>query len=429
MPEAVGIRASLQYAKEDSTRHFYYAWPRTNADEHRKDIGGTSDVVDTLVRNGRGLGLSLDQHSFELVEQMTSLSTEEFYSDPEKVLQVYYKEMEDLVCRVTGAAHAHAIHHQVRNSGRSNGGPKQLHTSVQGYAAGVHSDMHPCHAEHLFRKFARIKQGRFVYINTWRNISDVPISNNHLAVCDESSLVRPDDYITADLYGEGYQLQQYRLGSRNSAQHRWYYFPGMKKDEVLLFKHWDSDRSRLARVCFHTSFSDPDAPEGGPCRESIEVRLLAFFPDHEPDTCPPLLDGPTAYSGAAPAGGGAAGYAAKFASAVDALQAWPLAGRVWVKRELARGDAGIASIAKVLANDATNYHGLKDASPELKDEIVQLMLQGDFPARLTAAAAKLDGISRAGFPSPELRSKAAFVFKALALVALGWAIGRSRSGA
>ena len=32
-----------------------------------------------------------------------------------------------------------------------------------------------------------------------------------------------------------------RLSDRNTDQHRWYYYPQMKKNEVILFKQWDSD--------------------------------------------------------------------------------------------------------------------------------------------------------------------------------------------
>ena len=42
-------------------------------------------------------------------------------------------------------------------------------------------------------------------------ISDTPIGNNHLAVCDETSLASPDDYIPTDLFmGSGNQILQYR---------------------------------------------------------------------------------------------------------------------------------------------------------------------------------------------------------------------------
>ena len=46
-----------------------------------------------------------------------------------------------------------------------------------------------------------LKQGRFVVLNAWRNISNIPIQKNHLAVLDEQSTVKPDDYLTGDFYG------------------------------------------------------------------------------------------------------------------------------------------------------------------------------------------------------------------------------------
>ena len=47
--------------------------------------------VETTVRDGRGF--SLDAHSFELVHQTTSLSTDVFYNHPEQKTDVYEAEM------------------------------------------------------------------------------------------------------------------------------------------------------------------------------------------------------------------------------------------------------------------------------------------------------------------------------------------------
>ena len=56
----------------------------------------------------------------------------------------------------------------------------------------------------------KYKSGRFLYLNAWRNISDTPIGNNHLAVCDQTSLVAPDDYIPTDLFLPTGQVVQYK---------------------------------------------------------------------------------------------------------------------------------------------------------------------------------------------------------------------------
>ena len=78
--------------------------------------------------------------------------------------------------------------------------------------------------------------GKFILINAWRNISSQPISNDHLAVLDESSTVKPDDYLVSEFWERSYSLLQYKLSAVHSARHRWYYFPAMTRDEVLLFK-------------------------------------------------------------------------------------------------------------------------------------------------------------------------------------------------
>jgi hypothetical protein len=61
----------------------------------------------------------------------------------------------------------------------------------------------------------------------------------------------------------------------HNPRHRWWYFSNMNRDEVLLIKFHDSDRSRAWRVP-HTAFRDPSFPEAKP-RASIEVRSVAFF--------------------------------------------------------------------------------------------------------------------------------------------------------
>jgi hypothetical protein len=43
-------------------------------------------------------------------------------------------------------------------------------------------------------------------VNAWRNISETPIEDNALAMLDETTTIKPDDYIMADLCSETYKL-------------------------------------------------------------------------------------------------------------------------------------------------------------------------------------------------------------------------------
>ena len=52
--------------------------------------------------------------------------------------ETYYAEIAELMKKHTGAAHVMIFHHQVRNQEKANGAHQNLHTSVQGYANGIH---------------------------------------------------------------------------------------------------------------------------------------------------------------------------------------------------------------------------------------------------------------------------------------------------
>ena len=76
------IDAVLNYNKDDGTRPFKFGRPRTRQEQffYKCDEGGPRDFVPMIVRNARDRDLCLDKNSFELVEHVTSLATEEFYN-------------------------------------------------------------------------------------------------------------------------------------------------------------------------------------------------------------------------------------------------------------------------------------------------------------------------------------------------------------
>jgi hypothetical protein len=64
---------------------------------------------------------------------------------------------------------------------------------------------------------------------------------------------------------------------RHSASHRWWYFPKMLPENVLLLKTYESETDGRARFLGHSAFDDPNTPPDAPTRESIEIRMMAFF--------------------------------------------------------------------------------------------------------------------------------------------------------
>jgi hypothetical protein len=80
------------------------------------------------------------------------------------------------------------------------------------------------------------------------------------------------DLVYRDRVGETYAITY-------NPSHRWFYFPQMQQNEVLLIKCFDSATDGKARFAAHTAFDDPTSPADAPSRESIELRTLIFYPD------------------------------------------------------------------------------------------------------------------------------------------------------
>jgi hypothetical protein len=114
---------------------------------------------------------------------------------------------------------------------------------------------------------------RFAIIQVWRAINQ-PIQANPLAIADGKSIAM-EDLIVAERRYPHRVGQTYRL--KYNPNHRWFYFPEMRRDEALMFKVYDSEKDGRARFTPHTSFVDPTSPANAPARQSIEVRALAFF--------------------------------------------------------------------------------------------------------------------------------------------------------
>jgi hypothetical protein len=357
---------------------------------------GETVTLETTIRSGRNQELKVNETSFELMKHPTALATEEFYSNSAKVQSEYYEEIAALLTKVTGSPHVKVFHHQVRSESRQDNrvlkdGSINTSTSVQPYAHGIHTDSSCYHAETMFKQMVlgmpdECRQGRFMYINAWRNISETPIEDNHLAVLDERSLVKPDDYIQQNLFGVGYDVLQYVLSARNANSHKWYYFPKMTKDEVILFKQWDSDPSKEGRVCFHTAVKDPSDRTDAPCRESIEVRAFVFFPDHRPNTCPmmPLAASSPCVEGECDEARAETG-AAKLVAAVSHIQkSDSLRSMVVGFMASMYKSGGPKAVLTEFAEDRQGHLDLAGASAETKARAVELALEKGLGKRIDA---------------------------------------------
>jgi hypothetical protein len=214
--------------------------------------------------------LSLDRNGFAVTRHESAVTN--FY-DAEEVRRVYYPEVERLVREFTGAVRVHVFDHNVRfrpmAKRRENGAQEPVRLAHNDYTlkSGPQRvrDLLPAEADALLRN-------RFAVMNVWRPIRG-PVNESPLAVCDAQSMVQEDFVVHVLKYrdrdGEVYSVAY-------NPNHRWYYLPNQQKEEVLVFKGYDSD-PRRARFTAHSAFEDPTSPPDAAARESIEVRTLVFF--------------------------------------------------------------------------------------------------------------------------------------------------------
>jgi len=282
----------------------------------RADPQGDPVPRTCLIKDARPLQdagrLTLESHGFTLVNQPTVLTAADFYKGRGLIESVYYQEMERLIQQTTGADRVFVFASQVRNSTTASQlNPSELNpfeektptmgkaqagwapVQVSSYASKVHTDFTGVKSAEKFARAAGIPEGakaRYVLINAWRNISEThPVYNDPLALLDSTSItteemVRVNEQLkpgAACQFRDGMSTndcaEQYRLTAARAGEHSWFYYPHMRKDEVLLFKQFDSDPSCASRFTFHSSFRDAAVPTDLPKRESVEVRAMAIF--------------------------------------------------------------------------------------------------------------------------------------------------------
>ena len=227
------------------------------------------------IRDARALvpAPALEREGFELHRQVTAVDD---LHDQAQVRSVYYPEMERLVKETTGAARVIIFDHNARDgadeSSRRADAGRPLYLVHNDFTA----DSGPKRASKLVPAAEAdvLLRGRFAFINVWRPIRG-PMESSPLALCDARS-VASGDLVTADLVYAHRTGHEYRCTF--NPDHRWYYFPRLERDEVIMIKVCDTERDGRSRFTLHTAFDDPDTPEHAAPRESIEVRCMAFFP-------------------------------------------------------------------------------------------------------------------------------------------------------
>jgi hypothetical protein len=273
----------------------YRAAERINLSElMRSSTGRPPQKPSTRIRNARLLQADatseadfLAEHGFVLLKAPTSVDD---WGDADQVAQRYLPEIETIIRERLYPRRAMIIRQPPNVMRRGEG------TATPQYGLGVHSD-HGTTADDFQRNveaftspemgaqwragFERDEVEEFVALDFWRttNMSG-PLKHMPLALCDPTSIDDADIIPTAlEGIAPGGALTYHVSLAYNESQ-RWYYYPDMTPDEVLVFKLFQlskNDQSQPYRACFHTAFEDPTTPADAPPRQSCEHRVSVLL--------------------------------------------------------------------------------------------------------------------------------------------------------
>jgi len=269
-PESAFVTADIGYAIDTGVKPVNETFAAGQIIRRRT---GATEQRTMRIRDARPLvgHLSLDENGFVLVEQRTAVTD---FFDTAQLEALYYPEIQRLIQTVSGASRVVVFDHTLRSGDATEQRARKIREPV----LWAHNDYTEWSGPQRVREILpaeaeRLLQHRFAIIQVWRPI-DKPIESNPLALLDARSVSTRDLLAAERRYphrvGETYQLLY-------NPEHRWFYFPQMRREEAVVFKVYDSQPNVPARFTPHTSFVDPATPANAPPRQSIEVRTLAFF--------------------------------------------------------------------------------------------------------------------------------------------------------
>ncbi len=267
------VRAPINYLEDDARDSVWYAQDSWRS--HMPLRMETMTIEDARPIRSR---FSLDREGVFLADAPTAVLD---FRDREAVERTYVAELEEAVKAVSGAHRVAVSKTWVhRHSDRSKRFGEEGTTYPARYAHIDYSDESgptaarqwlgedPA-AEELFK-------GRFAIFNLWRALS-APPQDCPLCIADATTVDANDLVVSHIVLGppEREMRIQTKMVAFNPT-HRWVYFPDMRRDELLLFRGYDSDPAR-SRPAPHTAFDDPGVGDEAPPRESIDIRCVAFF--------------------------------------------------------------------------------------------------------------------------------------------------------
>jgi len=260
-------RAPIAYSGRSLLRPRYYA------NDHSRDVLDIT-LIEMAVTDARAREPTLDGAGFTLIAHRSAVPD---FADRVAVEEIYRAEIVALVQQLSGADLVLIGSPGIRRF--SERAPQSGVLDNSRPARFAHVDVSDATAMALAQRAAPPGRSlaRFVHYNVWRAISPPP-QDVPLAVCDART-VSAADLIAADAIFDSPGKPEWSFEGlllAHAPAHRWCWFPDMHRDEALIFKTHDSDRSR-AHCVPHVAFDHSACPAHAAPRASIEMRALALW--------------------------------------------------------------------------------------------------------------------------------------------------------
>ncbi len=268
------VRSTFNYTLDDGTVpeiYFYEPPPGTvthppGTDPHEMQIFDGWSRADTF---------SLDREGFQLQEFRDAFDR---FDDDNAVRNQFYTPVAEFVRTTVGARRVIVFDHTIRSKINEQQQTAEHATTQRAPVMIVHCDYTPVSGPLRVRQLLpdeadALLERRIAFYNFWKPLKR-RVEEKPLAMCDVTSASQDDMLKMVLRYRE-------RTGEifvmRHSGAHRWWYFPKMTPENVVLLKTYDSETDGRARFLGHSAFEDPNTPPDAPVRESIEIRTIAFF--------------------------------------------------------------------------------------------------------------------------------------------------------
>jgi len=274
MERKSSVRSTFNYTLDDGAvpEVYFYEPPAGTLvhppgnDPHEMEISDGWSRAGSFSLDREGFALKAFHHPFDR------------FDDDEAVRKQFYAPVAEFVRTAVGARRVIVFDHTIRSKVNEKQQTAEHTTTQRAPVMIVHCDYTPVSGPLRVRQLLpdeaeTLLQRRVAFYNFWKPLKR-RVDEKPLAMCDVTS-ASPDDMIEMalryrDRTGEIFVM-------RHSGAHRWWYFPKMTPDDVVLLKTYESETDGRARFLGHSAFEDPDTPPDAPVRESIEIRTMAFF--------------------------------------------------------------------------------------------------------------------------------------------------------